>query len=99
MLNKALSSCFNWANKPRSDLCIHQDIKPDNILIKSKMQASNAYDSCFGLADFGTSSYKKAEAKQGSVDNYGTRTYGTRYSSCISNSWLMKTLNRPARMP
>jgi serine/threonine protein kinase len=55
---------------------IHQDIKPTNILVKTKEHASSIYDSAFGLADLGTSSLMKAGSPLVARDNFGTKTYG-----------------------
>lgn len=55
---------------------IHQDIKPTNILIKTKKHPSSIYDSAFGLADLGTSSLIKAGSSRVARDNFGTKTYG-----------------------
>lgn len=57
---------------------IHQDIKPQNILVKTKEHASSIYDSAFGLADLGTSSLIRTESEPSHAarDNYGTKTYG-----------------------
>jgi serine/threonine protein kinase len=63
---------------------IHQDIKPTNILVKSKAQASSIYDSAFGLADLGTSSLVKAGSSRVARDNYGTKTYGKQKPCRIS---------------
>lgn len=60
---------------------IHQDIKPKNILVKSKEYASSIYDSSFGLADLGTSSMVRATSHRAPRDNYGTKTYGATESS------------------
>lgn len=62
------------ANIPRW----HQDIKPSNILVKSKKGASY-YDCEFKLADLGLSHFKKHVSSQGDAtdrDSRGTRAYG-----------------------
>lgn len=56
----------------------HQDIKPSNILVKSKNGGSD-YDCEFKLADLGLSHFKKHVPSQGDAtdrDTYGTRAYG-----------------------
>ena len=56
----------------------HQDIKPANILIKSRANTS-IYDFECKLADLGLSHFKKYTAKPDEMtitDDYGTRAYG-----------------------
>ena len=56
----------------------HQDVKPSNILVKSK-KGGSPYNCDFKLADLGLSHFKKHVPSQGEVtdkDTYGTRAYG-----------------------
>lgn len=60
----------------------HQDIKPRNILVKSK-KGGSPYDYEFKLADLGLSHFKKhVPSQRGTTDRdtYGTRTYGRLHS-------------------
>lgn len=57
----------------------HQDIKPSNILIKSRDGASDYAFEC-KLADLGLSHFKRSLSKHidsTSEDTFGTRAYGT----------------------
>lgn len=60
----------------RSCSNIHQDIKPTNILVTTKEDASSIYDSAFGLADLGMSSLTRTGSPRLTRDNFGTKTYG-----------------------
>jgi len=73
-----LGDGFHPTQLRRANRCcsIHQDIKPTNILVKTKEHASSIYDSDFGLADLGTSSLTKAGSPLAARDNFGTKTYG-----------------------
>ena len=56
----------------------HQDVKPSNILVKSK-KGGSPYDCEFLLADLGLSHFKKEVPSHGEAtdrDTYGTRAYG-----------------------
>lgn len=56
----------------------HQDIKPSNILVKSK-KGGSSYDCEFKLADLGLSHFKRHVPTQREAidrDTYGTRAYG-----------------------
>lgn len=60
----------------------HQDVKPSNILVKSK--GISPYDCEFKLADLGLSHFKKHVPSQGEAtdrDTYGTRAYGRLHSN------------------
>ena len=57
----------------------HQDIKPANILIKSRAGASSVYDFESKLADLGLSHFEKYTSKPDEMtttDAHGTRAYG-----------------------
>ena len=73
-----LDNYFYPTRPRRANSCrsIHQDIKPTNILVKTKEHASSIYDSAFGLADLGTSSLVKVGSPLVARDNFGTKTYG-----------------------
>lgn len=61
----------------------HQDVKPSNILVKSKKSGS-PYDCEFKLADLGSSHFKMHVPSQGVAtdkDTYGTRAYGRHHSN------------------
>ncbi|KAL6721390.1 hypothetical protein ACLMJK_000493 [Lecanora helva] len=54
----------------------HQDIKPSNILIRTRVGHS-IYDSAFKLADLGLSHFKSTTSPDTTdMDSYGTRAYG-----------------------
>ena len=56
----------------------HQDVKPSNILVKSK-EGGSPCDVEFKIADLGVSHFKRHGTSQGEVtdrDTYGTRAYG-----------------------
>lgn len=75
-------------NRDLHSRSVHQDIKPQNILVKSK-EGGSRYDSVFGLADLGTSSSAKRESRTGSQDNFGTKTYGnTEHLSTVAEHVL-----------
>ena len=57
----------------------HQDVKPTNILVKSRQGATSMYDMEFMLADLGLSHFKLSNSPNKSLtdrDTYGTRAYG-----------------------
>ena len=57
----------------------HQDIKPRNILVKSRSDAL-PYSYTFKLADYGRSHFVDPEATVSVAEDYdtfGTKTYGT----------------------
>lgn len=54
----------------------HQDIKPGNILVKSRPGATDLFDCAFGLADFGSSRYRSSSSLTQAVDSFATATYG-----------------------
>ena len=63
----------------------HQDIKPCNILVKSK-KGSSPYDVKFKLADLGVSHFKRHVPSKGEAtdrDTWGTRAYGRLHSNKI----------------
>ncbi|KAH8894516.1 hypothetical protein GQ53DRAFT_857922 [Thozetella sp. PMI_491] len=62
------------------DESIHQDIKPDNIIL-SKGYSGSPYDFCPKLADFGHSHFRVGRAENTNemgVDRHGNQTYGNR---------------------
>ena len=57
----------------------HQDVKPDNILVKSRPNASSSYDLIFVLADLGLSHFNVIDSDDKhltDVNTYGTYKYG-----------------------
>lgn len=65
----------------------HQDVKPRNILVKSK-KGRSPYDCEFKLADLGSSHFRKHVSSQGEAtdrDTYGTRAYGRLQSNKSSD--------------
>lgn len=65
----------------------HQDVKPSNILVKSK-KGGSPYDCEFKLADLGLSHFKKHVPSQGEatdIDTYGTRAYGRLHSEILAD--------------
>jgi serine/threonine protein kinase len=53
----------------------HQDVKPDNILVKSN-GIDSPYDWKFKLSDLGLSHFKRESQEGSDFDAYGTETYG-----------------------
>ncbi|KAL9131378.1 MAG: hypothetical protein Q9175_006779 [Cornicularia normoerica] len=65
----------------------HQDVKPSNILVKSK-KGGSPHDYELKLGDLGTSHFKKHVPSHGEAtdrDSYSTHTYGGLYSNGGSN--------------
>jgi serine/threonine protein kinase len=65
MLMRVLTDVFRW----------HQDVKPDNILVKSS-GIDSPYDWKFKLSDLGLSHFKRESQDGSDFDAYGTETYG-----------------------
>ena len=59
------ADCFRW----------HQDVKPDNILVKSN-NVDSPYDWEFVLSDLGLSHFERTSQHRSDIDAYGTETYG-----------------------
>lgn len=53
----------------------HQDVKPDNILVKTG-GINSPYDWRFKLSDLGLSHFRRESQGGSDLDAYGTETYG-----------------------
>ena len=72
-------SSTSTLHKDHAHICRwHQDVKPSNILVKSK-EGGSPCDVEFKIADLGVSHFKRHVTSQGEAtdrDTYGTRAYG-----------------------
>lgn len=67
----------------------HQDVKPTNILVKSRKGADSIYDVDFMLADFGLSHFKLSNSSPKDLtdhDTFGTYAYGMLPASMLPRS-------------